>query len=89
MVNNKKGEKASEGKMASSVYMYRCQTCGFDNNSLCCLDCFDVSKHDDHKDQFELVSVSIVSCDCGDPSKWNPKTFCDIHALEKSKQEKK
>jgi hypothetical protein len=44
---------------------YKCHECLNEDNSILCMQCFDLEKHKGH--QFELIQVYGGCCDCGDP----------------------
>ena len=48
-----------------------------EENSIVCLNCFDLEKHKGH--HFELIHVVGGCCDCGDSEKWRAEGFCSNH----------
>ena len=59
---------------------YTCYDCQKDPSAVMCKDCFDFRLHEGHR----YVSVMAYSgcCDCGDPTAWDPATFCAKHGAQ-------
>ncbi|KAH3673253.1 hypothetical protein WICPIJ_009872 [Wickerhamomyces pijperi] len=63
--------------------IYRCNTCGNDDSSGICVNCFDESQHEGH--DFSLVICQRDNggiCDCGNDEAWGSKFGCHLKDVE-------
>ncbi|CAJ1017885.1 Putative zinc finger in N-recognin (UBR box), putative [Leishmania lindenbergi] len=56
----------------------RCLDCGADSTCVMCMDCFRHSPCVNHHYRITQSSGGGM-CDCGDPTAWNPESFCSRH----------
>ena len=61
----------------SQEVAFRCLDCELDNNCVQCWDCFFKANHEGH--EVQVIRTVGGTCDCGDPSSWDPKGFCPEH----------
>jgi len=55
-----------------------CLDCGYDSSCVQCVDCFFKANHEGH--DVRLHRTTGGTCDCGDPSSWDPAGFCPDHS---------
>lgn len=69
--------------------VYRCVTCGHDDSSGLCVDCFDEEFHKDHEVILNICQREFGGvCDCGNPDVWKRDLHCkNFHVEEKPTSE--
>lgn len=73
-------KKTCDVKWGKGSWLYHCKDCEADPMCALCVECFQEEKHKGH--DYSLARAGGGCCDCGDPSAWNPQTFCDRHSVK-------
>ncbi|KAK9497080.1 hypothetical protein O3M35_004459 [Rhynocoris fuscipes] len=66
---------------------YNCRDCGMDPTCVLCLNCFQLSKHKNHKYKMG-TSGGGGCCDCGDIEAWKSDPYCTNHQQGLNKKRK-
>ncbi|ODQ57274.1 hypothetical protein WICANDRAFT_81490 [Wickerhamomyces anomalus NRRL Y-366-8] len=65
--------------------VYRCVTCGHDESSGLCLNCYNEKFHKGHDVIMSICQREFGGvCDCGDPEAWKSKVHCDHFDVEET-----
>lgn len=75
--------RACGRKFKKGEPIYRCVTCGYDESSGICLDCFNEEFHKDHDVILSICQREFGGvCDCGDPEAWKTNLQCKHYEVE-------
>ncbi|KAL7717625.1 E3 ubiquitin-protein ligase [Entamoeba marina] len=66
------------GSSNNRSIIYRCKTCGIDDTSCICAQCFKRGNHEGHE-FYAYTTTGPYTCDCGNDSSWKRTGFCPLH----------